>query len=328
MSVVVDTEFPGRFALISPNDVLAVERIARGLVTTGHGQIDDPNWVDAAREAWDDLPTEVRRPIRAFRRDAGCAGVLLMRGLPVELDAIPPTPIVDGSVQRSATVAAAVLVMIASGLGDPAAFRAEKSGALVQNVVPVPGKEQFQGNAGSVLLSLHNENAFHDHRPDFVMLLCLRADHDRVAGLRTASIRQALPLLSETSRDELFRPAFITQPPPSFGDACDGIEQHPVLFGAPDDPNLRVDFAATTTTDRRSADALDELQRIFGRIACTHHLLPGDLAVVDNRVAVHGRTAFQPRYDGEDRWLQRTFSLTDLRRSRDLRPDDGYVLVR
>jgi L-asparagine oxygenase len=43
---------------------------------------------------------------------------------------------------------------------------------------------------------------------------------------------------------------------------------------------------------------------------------------------VHGRTAFTPRYDGRDRWLQRIFSLRDLRRSRDFRPDDGHVLVR
>jgi L-asparagine oxygenase len=48
---------------------------------------------------------------------------------------------------------------------------------------------------------------------------------------------------------------------------------------------------------------------------------------VDNRVTVHGRTAFQPRYDGRDRWLQRTFALADLRRSRGYRPNDGYVLA-
>jgi L-asparagine oxygenase len=42
---------------------------------------------------------------------------------------------------------------------------------------------------------------------------------------------------------------------------------------------------------------------------------------------VHGRTGFAPRYDGKDRWLQRTFVMNDLRRSRFQRPGDGYVLV-
>ena len=38
----------------------------------------------------------------------------------------------------------------------------------------------------------------------------------------------------------------------------------------------------------------------------------GDLLVVDNTVAVHGRSPFVPRFDGTDRWLQRTFVVTDL----------------
>ncbi|MBK6763531.1 MAG: TauD/TfdA family dioxygenase [Micrococcales bacterium] len=40
-------------------------------------------------------------------------------------------------------------------------------------------------------------------------------------------------------------------------------------------------------------------------------LKAGDLLVVDNDVAVHGRTPFTPRFDGTDRWLQRTFVVAD-----------------
>ncbi len=38
----------------------------------------------------------------------------------------------------------------------------------------------------------------------------------------------------------------------------------------------------------------------------------GDLLVVDNAVAVHGRSPFTARFDGLDRWLQRTFVVGDL----------------
>jgi L-asparagine oxygenase len=34
--------------------------------------------------------------------------------------------------------------------------------------------------------------------------------------------------------------------------------------------------------------------------------------VVDNQVAVHGRSPFRARFDGTDRWLQRTFVVPDL----------------
>jgi L-asparagine oxygenase len=326
MSLILDTESPPGVVTVVPSDAAAIEAVASDLLTIGGGRVDDPTWVASAREAWEDLPAGVRRPVRAFRRASGIPGALVLRGLPVGAN-IPPTPMVDGSVQRSATVAAAVLLMIASGIGDPAAFRAEKSGALVQDVVPVPGKERFQGNAGSVLLSFHIENAFHEHRPDFVLLVCLRADHQRVAGLRTACVRQALPLLSPSGRAALSSAEFTTAAPPSFGGNAGSADRHAVLFGAPDDPNLRVDFAATVADNRRGEVALTELREIFGEVALTHRLRAGELAIVDNRVTVHGRTEFRPRYDGRDRWLQRTFSLADLRRSRGSRADDGHVLV-
>ena len=35
---------------------------------------------------------------------------------------------------------------------------------------------------------------------------------------------------------------------------------------------------------------------------------------------------FTPRYDGRDRWLQRTFACANLRRPRDHRPGDTTVL--
>ena len=41
-------------------------------------------------------------------------------------------------------------------------------------------------------------------------------------------------------------------------------------------------------------------------------LEPGDLLVIDNHVAVHGRSPFTARFDGTDRWLQRTFVVDDL----------------
>ena len=139
---------------------------------------------------------------------------------------------------------AAFLTTISCGLGDPVAYREEKSGALIHDEVPVPGRESFIGNAGSRSLPFHTENAFHPQSPDYVLLQCLRPDHERTAALRVGGIRRALPLL----------------------------------------------------TDK------------------------------EHRSAVHGRTAFEPRYDQSDRWLQRTYALTDIRRSRDLRSFDGYVL--
>jgi L-asparagine oxygenase len=312
---------------LSAAETQAVRRAAERVCPVAESRLDDPELVAAARSGWEDMPSRLREDVRAFRRDSGDSGVLLVRGIPVDTALLPPTPTVDGSVRREATVPAAALLMTAAGgLGDPAAYAPEKSGALVQDVVPVPGKEDFEGNAGSTPLSFHIENAFHAHRPDFVMLLCLRADHDGAAGLRTGSIRQALPTLPERTREVLYRPEFSTQPPPSFGAAAGGEPPRPLLSGDARDPDLRVDFSATTGMTAEARRALVELDAAINAVSQTVRLEPGDLAIVDNRVTTHGRTAFRPRYDGGDRWLLRTFALADLRRSRSHRPGDGYVL--
>lgn len=256
-------------------------------------------------------------------RHSGPEGRLVLTGLPV--GDVPATPMVKGSVQHTPTVGAAVLALVAHGLGDPAAFAAEKSGALVQNVVPVPGEEQVQGNTGSVELTFHTENAFHLHRPDYVLLLCLRADHDGVAELRTFCVRAALDELSAASRAALAKPDFVTVAPPSFGGDGEGA-LHAVLTGDPADPDLCLDEAATRPLSDEAAAALADLRTAIRQRYTGVRLRPGDLAVVDNRVTLHGRSEFVPRYDGADRWLQRTFAFADLRRSRDHRPGDTTVL--
>ncbi|MFD9302857.1 TauD/TfdA family dioxygenase [Streptomyces sp. NPDC060048] len=310
----------------------ACERVARTLCTGGNDQVDSPEWVALARDSWEDLPIGLRREVRRFRRHSGPTGTLVIGGMPVDQAALPPTPTVAGSVQRKATIPAAVLTMVACGLGEPLAYRAEKSGALVQDVVPVPGQETFHGNAGSVPLSFHTENGFHPHPPDYVIFLCLRADHDRIAGMRIAGIRQALTLLTPADRQALFTPEFTTTPPPSFSpDSATSkadAKPRPVLSGAAEDPDIRMAQLVTTPLTPRAAAALGEFGRACEATAHTLRLTPGDLVIIDNRVTVHGRTAFHPRYDGADRWLQRTYVTTDLRRSRDHRPHDGHVLAR
>ncbi|MFC8096340.1 TauD/TfdA family dioxygenase [Streptomyces sp. NPDC057301] len=297
-------------------------------LTAVEGPVDGAAWTAAAGDAWHHLPVDLRQAVSRFRRHSGEQGVLLLRGLPVGEGTLPDTPGTLDSVQSEPSVSAAVLMMIARGLGDPAAFRPEKNGALVQDVVPVSGKEEVQGNPGSVELTFHTENAFHTHRPDFVLLMCLRSDHEGVAGLRTSCIRQILPMLSWVDREALYRADYVTAPPPSFGGATNGVTEHAVLVGDLFDPDLRVDFAATAAQSGQAELAMAELESACHAQALTFRLRPGDLAIVDNRVTLHGRTAYQARYDGRDRWLQRTFVLTDLRRSRQHRPNDGHVLVR
>jgi L-asparagine oxygenase len=312
--------------VLTKSDRQAVRRLSAALTTDPDAAIDTPEWMDRARELSSRLPLALRESLRRFRRDPGGEGVLLVRGLPVMGSAPAPTPNVAGSVQRRPTEPASALVLACMQVGDVVSFRQEKGGALVQDVVPVPGREDFQGNAGSVTLKMHTENAFHPHSPDFIALLCLRNDHDNVAGLRTSCVRQAIGLLPRQIREVLGQARFVTSAPPSFGHTAVSAGPRAVLEGDPEDPNVRVDFAATDPLDVAAATALDQLRDALDQVRRTFILQPGDLAIVDNRLTLHGRTSFHPRYDGADRWLQRAYIQLDPRRSRHVRVAGGNVL--
>lgn len=308
---------------LDPDERQELTRLAELLAQTGPGLLDDPRWLAAARDLSCALPTALRTALRNFSADSGQTGVMQIHGLPV--GPLPPTPARRESVERGATVPASAIVLCAMVLGEVVGFEGEKHGALVQNVVPVAGEERSQSNAGSVNLELHIENAFHPHRPDFVALSCLRQDFVGEAGLRIASLRRAIGLLPAQQRQILAEPRFRTEPPPSFNGAGSATA-HGALSGAPDDPDAQVDFHATTPLDAAAARAMADLREALEAVCDTVYFAPGDLAIVDNRVALHGRTPFSPRYDGNDRWLHRVFVHADSRRSRARRHGGGHVV--
>lgn len=316
----------GHVFILTESERAEASVTAEALIRTSPGLVDEFPWISASRRLSCRIPVRLRERLREFRRDPGAEGVLLLRNLPMS-DELPPTPTGPESVEREATMGAAVISLVSMQLGEIIAYRNEKAGALVQNVVPVPGQEKQQSNAGSTTLEMHVENAFHPRRPDFVALLCVRADHDRTAGLQTASIRQAAASLPPEIRKVLGEPRFATESPPSFGSPQAAMLRHAVLTGDFDDPDIQIDFHSTRPVDDRAREAMDALRDALALVVETFLLEPGDLAVVDNRVTLHGRTFFKPHYDGRDRWLYRTFTHLDHRRSRAMRSVDGHVLT-
>jgi L-asparagine oxygenase len=175
------------------------------------------------------------------------------------------------------------------------------------------------------------ESAFTEDRPDFVALLCLRADHDRVAATTLSPVERIMPLLSRHTVEILREPRFRTTVDASFLQGlgtAEPIRVGPiqVLSGSLERPRVRADFAETTGLDDEAQEALDELKRCVDKVAITVLLEPGDLLFVDNHRAFHGRTSYRARWDGADRWLLRTSVTRDLSRSEARRPFDGRIV--
>ncbi|MFE7315954.1 MULTISPECIES: TauD/TfdA family dioxygenase [unclassified Streptomyces] len=258
-----------------------------------------------------DVPPAVRGPLLTFASGASRSGYLLIRGL--QVGEVPATPVQHGSRALAGHGTSGTLTLVADLLGSLIGYEDEKNGALIHEVHPVQGEEARIENSGAVDFDFHTENVHHPLRPDFLGLLCLRQDHEGVAATRVASVREAEPLLTDREREVLQSVRFQSAYPTSFSRHIDGPRPttglHPVLFGRSPQSFMRFNAHNTVATDAEGEAALRALSRALESVRHDVILAPGDLVLVDNHIAAHGRSSFTPCYDGKDRWLRRCYSL-------------------
>lgn len=276
------------------------------------------------------LSEDLRRQLLRFRRFGSPLGGLLITGMPI--GDVPPTPRHADYGFGTRLLGAAAMSVVVAVLGDQFGFRPELGGNIVQDIVPVRGFEDTQQSiSSSTALTYHVDKAFSENRSDYLCILCLRPDHDGVAGTTLSSMHAIFPLLDRRTVGVLGEHRFKTSVDGSFlrGAGIDEpiwIEPIRVLSGDAKQPCLRADFAETHGTDREAQLALDRLAEAAREVSVTVHLKAGDLLVIDNRGCLSGRTSFTARWDGNDRWLLRTFITNDLARSAAQRPGDGRII--
>ena len=262
------------------------------------------------------LPPELIRALVRFRTYGSPDEALVIRGLlPTDADYGPTPEHWSLSAQRKPSFESELcLAGVTTLLGDLFSFSSEHNGNLIQNVVPQKGDPFAQTTYGSAtFLEWHVEHAFADMRCDYTALLCLRGHPE--AATTIAPIRD-IPL-GEPHRRVLFETRYVIAPDDE--QECGQVAHGPVavLTGSAEDPFLRLDplfMRPSDPADHAAAAALTHIAERIPGAARQHVLIPGDLLVFDNRRVVHGRTAYTPRFDGSDRWLQKGFISSSLRR--------------
>ena len=272
--------------------------------------INSSDFLRAVAHAGRTLPGPIYDALVDFVDDAPAAGALLLKNMP--LGDLPPTPEDPLLADKADQVSEFSLLTVGRVLGRPVGYLPEHGGDVVQNISPTRRNADRQVSTSSKsMLEFHTEAAFHPHRPRYLLLLCLRGDPSAATTL--CSIAAVIDTLSPRSRAVLFQPRFTTGIDESYagGRSSARSVQRPVLYGDPESPKMWLDADLMQGTDPIAQQALDELARLVREKATGVTLEAGDLLVVDNDIAVHGRTPFTPRFDGTDRWLQRTFVVAD-----------------
>lgn len=298
-----------------------LERIA-GDLATRLGSPTAPELADAIDGRIDELPAEVA----ASLLPPGDDGAVIIDGIRVDDDSLGPTPSSWRDAEAAGFAFALILLLLARSAGQPFGWRGQQQGRLVNTIVPSRGQEQEQTGASSaIMLSPHTEDAFHPSRANLMLLGCLRnPDH---VGTTVSSVRHV-----ELDRDHervLSEPVLPILPDATYASANDHHDEPPVpaLWNAPHGRTLRYD-PAYTPLDRAEPGyraAYDRLSTELDRVSMHAALEPGELLLIDNDVAVHGRVPFAARYDGTDRWLQRVNVRLPGRRRRPAEAmEDGY----
>ena len=243
--------------------------------------------------------------------------VLRRRLDPKTLEAIvPPTPL-DDNVPNIEMIDATVLGLATTILRSyPFGYIQEQNGRLVQNIFPKKKNEQQQISGSSkVQLALHTEAAFHPYLPDHVSLFCIRGDEN--AATTYAMVDNIVDHLDAKTVEVLTAPLFVTSVDDSFrlnGEPDEEVVL-PILRHVEEDGRgweMVYDEALMRGTTPEAERALKELSATVA--VCTREVVleTGDMLVIDNKKAVHGRKPFEARYDGTDRWLLRVLTRKEL----------------
>jgi L-asparagine oxygenase len=212
------------------------------------------------------------------------------------------------------------------------AYEAEGHGRLYQDMVPNRAMALSQTSLGSgVELELHTEQAFSKLRPDILSLACLRGHPDAKTYVLPAHV--LLEHMTPFERKLLRRELWTTGVDGSFKlgghEFIEGDLRGPlaIIGGAQDDPTIVFD-------QDLMVGVTDEAQALIARVVEVYRahrfsvtLAPGQILLVDNVRAVHGRSPFTPSFDGADRFISRSFAVRDLVRTRYARPGNSRTVA-
>ncbi len=286
--------------------------------------------------AFSHLPIELVQFLNCFRRTESSA-VVAVEGFEIDDDKIGPTPLHWNAQPNSDSTLREefYFMLLGSLLGDTFGWITLQGGRLIHNVLPTPGQEQEQNAHGSIAaLAWHTEDGFHPYRCDYLGLMGLR----NMQNVPTVISSIDSVHLTDRQQDVLFEPRYVINPDNEHlcqrsrealdtDNWCESLmyewrDPAPVaiLFGDSRNPYLRIDpiFMSALPGDTEAEGALNLIIRQLDEALQEVVIQAGTVCFLDNYRAVHGRVAFQAKYDGTDRWLKKLLLTNDLRKSRSL----------
>lgn len=255
---------------------------------------------------------------RQVRRQQSLSQIYLLTSLCQPHDSVTES-------HEGSTISELNLVALSGTVGEPVAYKEQKGGAFIHNIVPQAGQENAMSNEGSKLfLKFHTENNYQPApvRCSHILLTCKRQDSEAKAATILLVIDRIIldPRLAshvETLHQNVFESVnygFQSQEP-----VGSPIGPHSILQGEPGVlPGVFCDFQMVRGCTEKAAEALAVFKEVCSDPVNWHCVLlkPGEVLIIDNRRCMHGRQPFAATFRHDDRWLQRIHVMQDLWASR------------
>jgi L-asparagine oxygenase len=221
------------------------------------------------------------------------------------------TPLTDVTPQEKASISELSLLLMSSVLRScPYINEDEKSGTVIQNVIPIPGKEHERSGSGSLLqFNWHTENVHEEHPAEFLMLLCLRGDKNAFTSFML--IEDILSGLDEQFLHLLLTTKFLMKTGPSYHKVKVCLRS---ILTLEEDGGYTIvynsDIARCCPQDEIGKKVYIDFQNYIEKSVPTYaiSLEPGECVIIKNREALHKRDGFVVSTTVEERrWLQRVY---------------------
>jgi L-asparagine oxygenase len=297
---------------------------------------------EQAKECSKNVPQRIKSILTAFSKKGTETGFLLIKnilfdniapGLPYPTSmTLPKTPDNNYSKIGESTLLAYIQSILLNVIAELISYEAEGHGRLFQDVVPVKKMENEQTSVGSnTELEIHTEQAFSKLRPDILSLACIRGD--TLAQTYILPVMKILENMDDAERKMLRLPLWKTGVDLSFklnGNAFiegDIRGPFPIISGDDIDPKLLFDQDLMFGVNEDADNLIKKIIDIYYKYRNQHNLQTGEIILIDNMRAVHGRSPFYPKYDGNDRFLIRCFAVYDYEYSSYARGDGDSRMV-
>jgi hypothetical protein len=270
-----------------------------------------------SKELSKQIPQRIREHLIDFAKKGSQTGYLLIQtGIKNDIVA----PVNNRLNVGENTELAKIQAILIHSISEMIAYEAEGFGHLFQDIVPVKSMSHEQTSIGSnTELEIHTEQAFSKLRPDILCLACLRGDpnaltyilplHKIMNEMTTEEKRLLRELLWQIGVDLSFK---LHGKEFKEGEIRGPIS---IISGEEDDPYLTFDQDLMFSFNETGEYLLKKIENIYYKDRFQHNLTSGEIILIDNRRAVHGRSPFFPKYDGNDRFLVRCFSTFHYEKS-------------